>query len=234
MEIENGNRRRRPETRDYLRGLFESFPAALVSLDTGLRVVMFNGAAEELTGFRRSEIERRRATALVDLASLRYITRVLRERSRGSGDGIITKIRSRDGREVPVRLVASPLRRGRRGFGGVLCVISDLSDVKRFQGKLLEAERLDALSEVAVGLSHAINNPLCAILGNTQLLLMESDRLEAGAVRKLRTIEHEIARIQRIAERLPGITRPASREYVGGKRMLDLEASEHARGRRRH
>ncbi len=233
METATKHKPGRRETRDYLAGVFESFPAALLSLDTGLRVIMMNGAAEELTGYGRSEVERRRANALMSVSQLRYITRILRERGRYEADGFITKIRSKRGGDIPVRLVVSPLRRGRGGLAGVLCVISDLRDVKRFQGKLLEAERLAALSEIAVGLSHAINNPLCAILGNTQLLLMESDRLDAGAVRKLRSIEREISRIQRIAERLPGITRPASREYVGGKRMLDIEASEHAARRPR-
>jgi two-component system NtrC family sensor kinase len=205
--------------------MFEGFPAALLSLDTGLRVVMMNAAAEELTGFGRPEIEGRRANALMGVAQLRYITRVLRERGRFQTGSFITKMRSKGGGEIPVRLVVSPLRRGRRDLAGILCVISDLRSVKRIQGKLLEAERLAALSEIAAGLSHAINNPLCAILGNTQLLLMESDRLDAGAVKKLRSIEREISRIQRVAERLPRITRPASREYVGGRRMLDIEAS---------
>lgn len=224
----------RRKTRDYLAGVFESFPTAIVSLDRKFRVILMNGAAEELTGFHRSEIVHGRVNALMGLQNLRYITRVLRERGRFQADGFITKLRSKDGGEIPVRLVVSPLR-GKGGvLAGILCVVSDLRDVKRFQGKLLEAERLAALSEIAVGLSHAINNPLCAILGNTQLLLMESDRLDAGTVRKLRSIEKEISRIQRIAERLPRITRPASREYVGGRRMLDVEASvRSSRGRRR-
>lgn len=125
-----------------------------------------------------------------------------------------------------MRLVVSPLKHGRGPLAGLLCVASDLRDVRRFQGKLLEAERLSALSEIAIGLNHAINNPLCAILGNTQLLLMERDRLDAATVRKLKSIEREISRIQKIAKRLPKITRPATKDYVGGKQMLDLDGSD--------
>lgn len=225
----------RREAREHIAGMFEGFPTALISLDTGLRIVTMNAAAEELTGFERPEIERRRVNAVIGLSQLRYITRVLRERGRFESGSFVTKVRSKAGGEVPVSLVISPLRRGRRGLAGILCVVSDLRSVKRFQGKLLEAERLAALSEIAAGLSHAINNPLCSILGNTQLLLMESDRLDAGAVRKLRSIEREISRIQRVAERLSRITSPASREYVGGRRMLDIEASSQCGrpGRRR-
>jgi len=231
MEPAVKDKPRRRESRDHLAKVFESFPEALLSLDTGLRIVMMNAAAEQLTGFRRPEIARRRVNAVIGVAQLRYMTGIVRERGSFTTASFITKIRSKEGGEIPVRLVVSPLRRGRRGLSGILCVVSDLRDVKRIQGKLLEAERLAALSEIAAGLSHAINNPLCAILGNTQLLLMESDRFDAGAVKKLRSIEREISRIQRVAERLPRITRPASSEYVGGRRMLDIEASGHVRRR---
>jgi PAS domain S-box-containing protein len=211
---------------DYLVGVFESFPAALVSLDTRLRIIMFNRSAEALTGYGWAEVARRRITAIMPLESLRSITRVLRGREELPADGFITKLRAKSGKAVPVRLVVSPLRRARGPLAGFLCVASDLGAVRRFQGKLLEAERLAALSEIAIGLNHSINNPLCAILGNTQLLLMDRDRLDPAAVRKLRSIEREISRIQQIARRLPRITRTASREYVGGKKMLDLDGSE--------
>jgi PAS domain S-box-containing protein len=208
---------------DYLVGVFDSFPAALVSLDTKLRIIMFNRAAEQLTGFRNAEVSRRRVSAIIRLKNIRYITRILRGQSEFPTDGFITKLRAKGTKEIPVRVVVSPLKRTRGGLAGVLCIASDLRVVKRFQGKLLEAERLSALSEVAIGLNHAINNPLCAILGNTQLLLMDRDKLDPAAIRKLRSIEREIERIKRIAERLPRITRPAVKDYVGGKRMLDLE-----------
>jgi PAS domain S-box-containing protein len=228
MTIECADTLKYQESIEYLTGVFESFPAALVSLDTKLRIIMFNQAAEELTGFTSFEVARRRATSVIRLESVRSITRVLRTRKKLPADGFITKLRSKDGRDIPVRLVVSPLRRTSGPLDGLLCVAYDLGTVKRFQGKLLEAERLAALSEIAIGLNHSINNPLCAILGNTQLLLMERDKLDAGTVRKLKTIEREISRIQKIAKRLPRITRAASRDYVGGKLMLDLEGSEHS------
>lgn len=225
MVVPSGKKSEKRDIKDYLAGVFESLPAALVLLDTRLRIVMVNGAAEVLTGYSRSELVRRRLGSVMSIANIRYITRVLKERGRFQADGFITKLRTKDGSELPVRLVVAPLRDDSDTLLGLLGVVSDLRTVKRIHGKLLEAERLEALSEIAVGLSHAINNPLCAILGNTQLLLLESDKLDASAVHKLRRIERDIARIQRIAERLPRITEPASREYVAGRRMIDIDAS---------
>ncbi len=222
-----------PESVDYLVGLFDSFPAALVSIDTKLRIIMFNRFAEELTGFRSSEVMGKRVRSVIRMENVRRITNSLRGREELPADGFITKLGAKSGVEIPVQIVVSPLRGPVGSLAGFLCVASDLRAVKRFQGKLLEAERLSALSEIAIGLNHAINNPLCAILGNTQLLLMERDKHDPGTVRKLESIEREISRIQEIAERLPMITRAASRDYVGGKRMLDVDKSEHLDPRRR-
>lgn len=225
MAVSTASKSQKRDIKDYLAGVFESLPAALVLLDTKLRIVMVNGAAEVLTGYSRSELVRRRLGSIMSIANIRYITRILKERGRFEADGFITKLRTKDGSELPARLVVSPLRGESDALLGLLGVVSDLRAVKRIHGKLLEAERLEALSEIAVGLSHAINNPLCAILGNTQLLLLESDKLDASAVNKLRRIERDIARIKRIAERLPRITEPASREYVAGRKMIDIDAS---------
>lgn len=227
MRIKAADTTDRMESLDYLHGVVDSFPAALVSLDERLRIIMFNRVAEELTGFTGSGVVRRRISTIMSPRNIRYITRVLRKRETLPAGGFITKLRTKDAREVPVRLVVSPLRRPGEAFAGLLCIAFDLREVKRLQGKLLEAERLAALSEIATGLNHAINNPLCAILGNTQLLLLDREKLDAAAVRKLRSIEREIARIQKVAERLPRITRPAVSDYVAGKRMLDVESSEH-------
>ena len=144
------------ESIDYLVGVFDGFPAALVSVDARLRIIMFNRHAERLTGFRASEIMRKRVTSVIRIENVRYIMSILRGRKEFAADGFITKLRAKDGTDIPVQIVVSPLRKKRAAPTGFLCVVSDLRSVKRFQGKLLEAERLSALSEIAIGLNHAM------------------------------------------------------------------------------
>ena len=216
---------RKAENADYLVSVFESSPVALVSLDTRLRIVMFNRAAEELTGWTAALLAGRRVNRIIRPKSLRSIIGVLRRRGRFSVDGFVTKLIGSGGAEIPVRIVVSPLLGAGTSLNGILLIASDLRQLRRIQGKVLEAERLAALSEIAITINHEINNPLCSILGNTQLLLMERDRLDPRVVRKLRSIEREIARIQEISHRLARITRPVLKEYVGGRRMLDVDQS---------
>jgi C4-dicarboxylate-specific signal transduction histidine kinase len=135
-------------------------------------------------------------------------------------------MRGKGDAEIPVRVKVSPLLGEAGNLLGVLVIATDLREVKRFQSKLLEAERLAAITETAIGINHEINNPLCAILGNTQLLLMEKDKLDPAIIEKLKSIEREITRIHEVAGRLARISKPVLKEYVGGKLMLDVEQSE--------
>lgn len=211
---------------DYLMSVFQSSPVALISLDSHMRIMLFNRAAQELTGFQGHEIFGSRVSRIIERDRLHRILETFRDSSKVSTDGYITKLRSKNGRLVPVRIKVSPLFGSQRNLTGVLVIATDLREIKRFQTKLLEAERLAAITETAIGINHEINNPLCAILGNTQLLLMEKDKLDPRIIKKLRSIEKEINRIHEVAERLARISRPVLKEYVGGKLMLDVEHSE--------
>lgn len=211
---------------DYLMSVFQSSPVALASLDSHLRIMLFNRAAQELTGFQGHEIFGSRVSRIISRDRLHRILETFRDASKVSADGYITKLRSKNGSQVPVRIKISPLFGPNRNLMGVLVIATDLREIKRFQTKLLEAERLAAITETAIGINHEINNPLCAILGNTQLLLMEKDKLDPRIIKKLKSIEKEITRIHDVAERLARISRPVLKEYVGGKLMLDVEHSE--------
>lgn len=214
------------EQDNYMESIFNSSPVPMISLDTRLRIIMFNHSAEELTGFRSTEVSGRRITTILPFRRVRNIIKMLRIRKQVSFDGFITRLKNIDCSEVPVRLKISPLIDSENDLIGVLLLASDLREIKELQSKLLEAERLAAITETAISVNHEINNPLCSILGNTQLMLMQQEKLDPGMIRMLRNIEKQTARIQEIAEKLGKITKPVFKEYVGGKKMLDVERSE--------
>jgi len=210
---------------EYLASIIDSSPVALISLDTGLRIFMFNRAACELTGFVSDEVVGHRVNRIIGPRSTREIIRFLRGRGKVSVDGYLTRFRTKESGELSVRLKVIPITGVGRRLIGVLLAATDLREIRQMQEQIVEAERLAAITETAVCFNHEINNPLCSILGYTQLLLMERDQLEPEVVRKLEGIEEQIVRIQEVAGRMSRITRPVSTEYVGGRRMLDVERS---------
>jgi PAS domain S-box-containing protein len=219
------NNHRNAHASDYLISVFESSPLALIVLDTRLRIIMFNRAAQVLTGFGAFDVIGRRINTVIRFERLREIISTLRRKDELALDGYITKLMSRRGADVPVRLRISRLVGRSDALLGLLIIAADLREIKRLQAKLLEAERLAAITETVIGINHEINNPLCSILGNTQLLLMDKERFDSKTVSKLKIIEREIARISQIADRLSRIKKPVLKEYVDGKQMLDVEHS---------
>ncbi|RME28174.1 MAG: hypothetical protein D6800_04200, partial [Candidatus Zixiibacteriota bacterium] len=71
---------------------------------------------------------------------------------------------------------------------------------------VVDRERLAAILETAVTVNHEINNPLTAILGNVQLLLMHRKDLDEDLAGKLKTIEASALRIRDITQRLLNLT----------------------------
>lgn len=92
--------------------------------------------------------------------------------------------------------------------------------------KLLEKEKLSGILETAVTVNHEVNNPLTAILGNVQLLLLKRDDLDDELRGKLKIVEDAAMKIKNVTQRLLLITKPKTKQYTDGTNMLDLSEDE--------
>ena len=86
----------------------------------------------------------------------------------------------------------------------------------------INKERLGAVQQTAVTMNHEINNPLTAILGNVQLVLMKRQDLDEDLVAKLKTIEISALKIRDVTQKLLRLTSVRSVDYTEGTSMLDL------------
>jgi K+-sensing histidine kinase KdpD len=86
----------------------------------------------------------------------------------------------------------------------------------------IKKERLDAIIQTAATVSHEINNPLTAILGNIQLLLLKNENLNEELVKKLKIIEESSLRIKEVTQKLMNITQDKITDYVNGVKMIDI------------
>ena len=87
---------------------------------------------------------------------------------------------------------------------------------------VLDKERLGAIVETAVTVNHEINNPLTAILGNVQLLLMKRDDLDPELRSKLEVIEASAGRIKDVTQKLLRLTTARTVDYSMGTSMIDI------------
>jgi DNA-binding response OmpR family regulator len=97
------------------------------------------------------------------------------------------------------------------------------------EDELARARWLAGIGETTIALEHEINNPLSALLGHAELLLMEPDVAD-GHREQLTIIQEQAARIADVVRRLAKLKNPQSVEYLSGSMMIDLSGQGGTRG----
>jgi two-component system cell cycle sensor histidine kinase/response regulator CckA len=95
-----------------------------------------------------------------------------RTRERGSWQGELTVTR-KDGRPFEVAVSASVILDESNDPTGIMAFFYDVTERKRLEGQFRQAQKMDALGQLAGGIVHDFNNLLAAISGYTQLALMD-------------------------------------------------------------
>lgn len=96
-------------------------------------------------------------------------------------------------------------------------------ELKKAQGKLLEAERLATIERLVATVNHEINNPLCSIVLSAQML--ETMVLnEAPPVKeKVKSILADVERISQIVSKLRSIQRTPAKTLDSKDDIFDLD-----------
>ena len=89
------------------------------------------------------------------------------------------------------------------------------------ESELARSRWLAGIGETTIALEHEINNPLSALLGHAELLLLDSDP-ESPQHEQLVIVQEQATRIAGVVRRLASLKNPQSVEYLSGSRMIDL------------
>src|SRR5262249_11358195 len=95
----------------------------------------------------------------------------------------------------------------------------DVTDLKRLEEQLIQAEKLAAMGQMLAGVAHELNNPLTAILGVTELL-RERAGFDETSIRQLDLTHRQARRAARIVQNLLEFSRPAAPQ----KKPLDVNS----------
>jgi len=203
----------RGQALETLRAAIEAAPVAIYSLGLEGEVRLWNRAAERIFGWSAAELVGRALPAALsgaadegaDPASRTGATRNVMRRQR------------RDGRPVEVSVTSSPTYTLDGRITGMMSVALDVSDVRRLEEQLRQAQKMEAVGRLAAGIAHDFNNLLTAILGFTDLLV--EDLEQSGGRRE------EAEEIRRAALRAVELTRQLlafGRQQVLAPQQLDL------------
>jgi PAS domain S-box-containing protein len=175
----------------------------------------------ELLGYTEVELRSRTVLELThpeDLAPTGHELRKLVSGEVRSSDQTVRLLR-RDGGAIWISANASPVQNTSGATQYFLVYIRDVTERKTLEEQLRQAQKMEAVGQLAGGVAHDFNNLLTAIIGNAELLLRE---IEAEDSRRLDVLE-----INRAAHRAATLVRQLlafSRKQVLQPRVVDLNA----------
>jgi PAS domain S-box-containing protein len=199
----------------------------VVATDRHGNVAYYNDGASRILGYTPDEILGVYVERLYpNLDEAKRVMRAMRNSGHG-GKGIVetfqTEFLSKTGERIPVAISGTILYDERGEEDGTIGFAKDLREI-------LRKDQLATLGEVAIGLSHEINNPLAVIVNQLELLEREvvslaGERDCSVECERLDAIRREVGRITGILERLGHMVERedyATIEYMGPARMIDL------------
>ncbi len=168
--------------RQYVETVLDRIATGVISIDNEGRIRTWNSAATRLLGID-SRVDGLRAAAVFGSPELEPLARLITGRSARRDDSMPQEVAiSRDGRELHLLVMVTPLRRAEGRADGVVIVFDDVSP-------LIRAQKVAAWREVARRLAHEIKNPLTPI----QLSAERLQRHFAGAPEATRALVDECA-----------------------------------------
>jgi PAS domain S-box-containing protein len=206
----------------------------VVATDRAGRVVYYNDGATRILGYKPDEILGANVVTLYpSLAEAKRVMKAMRGDGHG-GRGIVetfqTTFRSKGGENIPVAISGTLLYDAKGAEDGTIGFAKDLREI-------LRKDQLATIGEVAVGLSHEINNPLGVIVNQLELLERDVVSLAREAdvsveCERIDAMRREVSRISGVLSRLGEQAESDTYEtidYVGPtRRMIDLREKRSA------
>jgi two-component system, LuxR family, sensor kinase FixL len=166
--------REKARSDELFRHLVEAAPTLIMILRRDLSVIYFSPYAEQVTGYRASEIENERFAETTFAGVGPEVVRGVVDElfSRGEISGREVEIVRRDG-ETRWLIWNARILTDWEGEPVILAVGQDVTEQKRSVEKLVQSERLAAIGEAMTGLAHESRNALQRSQAQLELLADE-------------------------------------------------------------
>ena len=157
------------ETRDFYELTLDAMPTMVSYIDKDLRLTYANKAIEAELGLPRDQILGRRARELISDASATAVTDHVRKALSGEATSM-THTDTRNGRVSDWQTHFVPEVDADGTVRGFFSIVYDLTEIKRLEARLLQAQKMEAVGQLTGGIAHDFNNLLGVVLGNLQLI----------------------------------------------------------------
>jgi two-component system, NtrC family, sensor histidine kinase PilS len=152
--------------------IFDDITSGIITVDHQGRVTSFNRSSEKITGFTAKEVLGQ---------NINHKFRFLQPDLDFNPRPVVDLVR-KDGAIIPVGYSWSRLNMPDRREDCRIFSFQDLSQIKKMEEQVKQAEKMAAIGEMAAGIAHEFRNPLAAVSGAAQVLAqdMEEDPARQG------------------------------------------------------
>ena len=211
--------RRLHQQQEFARRLVDNFPDLILVLDAASHYTFVSPRCKDVLGYEVEETQKMEFGGCTHPEDLPAVLSLYKDIIAGKQIFASLEIRvlHKLGEWRRIRFNFSPLSDERGNIEGVVLSGRDVTDLKRLEEQLIQAEKLAAMGQMLAGVAHELNNPLTAILGVTELL-RERPGADDSTKRQLELTHRQARRAARIVQNLLEFSRPASPQ----KKPLDL------------
>jgi len=211
-------RKKAEEERERLMFAIEQAAEAVVITDEAANMLYANAAFETITGYHRTEIIGKDMRMMKSDTHDISIYNEIKESvlSGKSWTGRMQNMR-RDGTSYMAEVVVSPVRNALGVMINVIVILRDVTNETKLEEQLRQAQKMEAVGQLAGGVAHDFNNLLQAIIGYSDLAI--------GELRETDPLYSSLDEIMKASQRATTLVRQLlafSRRQVLEKKDINL------------
>ncbi len=218
-EIINGKLELSEERYRYL---VQNSPDIIYTLDDKGHFTFISQAVERMLGYDPQQLVGKHYTDIIYEEDLERANWFFNERRTGerAAAGLQLRLKAADGKEnfkaceirqLTIELKSTgmydkPVKEAQKAYLGTHGVARDISERKRLESQLQQAQKMEAVGTLAGGIAHDFNNLLMGIQGYTSLMLLKIDSNHPH-YQKLKSVEQYIESGAELTKQLLGFAR---------------------------
>jgi len=185
---------------EYIRNLIDSISLPVIGLNNSGKITQFNKEAKEFFPIEKLKMGDDIFSVLSWL-DYRAIRSILDEIISNRTPQKIAQRKQEKGKNIEYYdLYFFPIEEGKKEVTGITLLIENITERKKLREQLAEYEKLSALSQLAMGAAHEINNPLLGISSYLEIISEETEN-----IKDKKEIELVLENVYRISETIRGL-----------------------------